>query len=344
MRALLDTNIVIHREARSNRASQSIGILFSWLEKAKYEKCIHPITVDELKNNSNQNSLNDLKRKLDNYSVLKTIAPLSNEVQKVSSCTDKNKNDLNDTKLLNEVFQNRVDILISEDRKIHNKALSLNIQYKVYNIDSFLAKIVSENPNLINYNVLSVKKEYFGNIDLKDTFFDSFRSDYEGFDKWFNKKADEIAYVTYNKKKLLSFLYVKVEENTENYFDIDPVFKPKKRLKIGTFKVVSNGVRLGERFLKIIFDNAIQYKVDEIYVTIFKKTDEQNRLIDLLKNWGFVEYGKKRGSELVLVRDFTPNISLENPKKTYPYISANQSVFLCPIYPEYHTELFLILF
>ena len=46
-------------------------------------------------------------------------------------------------------------------------------------------------------------------------------------------------------------------------------FPPKRRLKIGTFKVEMNGFKLGERFLKIIFDNALRQKVEEIYVTIF---------------------------------------------------------------------------
>ena len=39
-----------------------------------------------------------------------------------------------------------------------------------------------------------------------------------------------------------------------------------RRLKVGTFKVESTGFRLGERFVKIIFDNALQRNVDEIYV------------------------------------------------------------------------------
>jgi len=43
MKALLDTNIIIHREAR-RVANQDIGILFKWLDKVKYQKCIHPIT------------------------------------------------------------------------------------------------------------------------------------------------------------------------------------------------------------------------------------------------------------------------------------------------------------
>ncbi len=342
MRALLDTNIVIHREA-ATAVNQDIGILFKWLGKAKYEKCVHPITLEELQKHGDEKKLNTLNIKLQSYSVLKSVAPLADDVQAVSNQIDINENDINDTWLLNEVFQGRVDILISEDKKIHTKAARLGIQDRVYCIDGFLEKVVSENPDLVNYNVLSVTKKHFGEIDLQDPFFDSFRRDYDEFDRWFNKKADEIAYVSYNNDQILSFLYVKVEDEAENYADINPPFVPKRRLKIGTFKVVSNGVRLGERFLKIIFDNALQYRVDEIYVTIFDRSDEQKRLIELLKEWGFTKHGYKssnNGRELVLVRDFLPSFSPENPKVTYPYVSADRQIYLCPIYPEYHTELF----
>jgi len=50
------------------------------------------------------------------------------------------------------------------------------------------------NDPLVEYKVLAVKKEYFGNINIGDTFFESFKRDYDGFEKWFNRKADEIAY------------------------------------------------------------------------------------------------------------------------------------------------------
>ena len=137
---------------------------------------------------------------------------------------------------------------------------------------------------------------------------------------------------------LLSFLYLKVEGPDEDYSNIDPVLPPKKRLKIGTFKVINNGFRLGERFLKIIFDNALKNQVDEIYVTIFDNRDEQQRLIDLLEQWGFVFWGMKNG-ERVYVRDFRPKVELANLRTTYPYISDNKDIYLVPIYPEYHTEL-----
>lgn len=334
MKALLDTNIIIHRE--TNRIfNKDIGILFKWLDKGKYTKCIHPVTIAEINKNSNKITVNILNVKLDSYVALRTIAPISPQVKLVSDNID---NNINDTQLLNEVFCDRVDILITEDKKIHKKAELLNISDRVFNIDSFLEKVVSENPELVNYKVLSVTKKLFGEVKIEDSFFDSFREDYPGFDRWFNKKSEEIAYVTHNMGNILSFLYLKVEDENENYSDIIPPFKPKRRLKIGTFKVVSNGVRLGERFLKIIIDNAIQYKVEEIYVTIFEKSDEQKRLINLLEDWGFNRYGEK-GGESVFVRDFRPSFNIDNPKSTYPFISLDTNIFLVPIYPKYHTEL-----
>lgn len=48
MKALLNTNIVIHREA-SKSINKDIGQLFFWLDKTKYEKFLHPLTVDEIK-------------------------------------------------------------------------------------------------------------------------------------------------------------------------------------------------------------------------------------------------------------------------------------------------------
>lgn len=339
MKALLDTNIIIHRETPNVR-NLSIGTLFKWLDKSKFAKCVHSVTIDELNKNSNIETKNSFNTEIQSYEILKMVAPLKPQVISVSHEVDVTENDKNDTLLLNEVYSGRVDILISEDKKIHIKAQKLGIEDKVFTIDSFLEMVVSENPDLIDYKVLAVKQEYFGKIDLGDSFFDSLKEDYPGFESWFNKKAEEKAYITYNKGQILSFLYLKPEGADENYSDICPNFLKKRRLKIGTFKVVSNGVRLGERFLKIIFDNAILNHVDEIYVTIFNRTQEQQRLISLMEDWGFIQHGiKGERGELVYVRDFSKRFDFLNPKKTFPYISTNTNAFLIPIYPKYHTEL-----
>jgi hypothetical protein len=135
---------------------------------------------------------------------------------------------------------------------------------------------------------------------------------------------------------------LKPEGPDENYGDIEPKFEPRRRLKIGTFKVELNGYKLGERFLKIVFDNAIRQAVDEIYVTIFPKTLEQERLIKILEDFGFKKHGTKvsgYGTEAVYVRDMTPKFDVSDPKLTFPYVSRSSRALIVPIKPEFHTSL-----
>lgn len=346
MRVLLDTNIIIHREGKTV-VNDAIGTLFYWLDKLHHEKCVHPLSIEELNRHADAQLVKSLNIKLQSYSVLKTEAKIHQAVQEVSMKNDVTDNDHNDSKLLNEVYCNRVELLITQDRKIHSKAAELNISDKVFTIDSFVGNARYENPGLIDYKVLSVRTELFGNINVQDEFFDSFRDDYLGFDAWFNKKADEIAYVCYNDASVGAFLYLKIEERDENYFDILPQFDQKRRLKIGTFKV-SWGIKIAERFLYIVFDNAWRNKVEEIYVTLFEKNTGHTMLINLFEDWGFVYHGIKTtdsGEEKVFVRSFGNDFNPNHPKITYPRLSneglhKTNRVFIVPIYPEYHTELF----
>ena len=48
MKALLDTNIIIHREAITPAVHGDVGVLYRWLDRLKYEKCVHPLTVAEI--------------------------------------------------------------------------------------------------------------------------------------------------------------------------------------------------------------------------------------------------------------------------------------------------------
>lgn len=341
IKALLDTNIVIAREAGGTK-HQDIGILFKWLDRANYKKCIHPVTVYEINKNPNTATVFTFNIKLSSYEIIQFPAPMAREVSDVSEKNDLNENDFNDSILLNELYCGTVDLLLTEDKRIHHKARELNIHDKVFKINTFLEKTISENPSLVDYKVLAVRKEHFANLNLDDPFFETLKEDYPLFDNWFFRKREEVAYISYNthNKRLLSFLFLKREFETEVYSDIQPIFKPKKRLKIGTFKVVGNGFRLGERFMKIIFDNALTFKVDEIYVTIFERREEQMRLVELMVNWGFEYWGKKENGESVYVRVFNKKVDFESPRQSFPFLSIQGKIFLVPIYPDYHTELF----
>ena len=342
MKVLLDTNIIIHRETK-DPINKDIGKLFWWFDKRGYRKCIHQVTIKEISRNQDVRAREAFHIKIESYHHLPTQAPLKPEVRIVSEKYDATENDMNDTILINEVFSDRVDLLITEDRKIHTKAFELGIDARVFTIDSFLEKVTAENPELVDYKIPSIGKRYFGKINLEDEFFDTFKEDYVGFDKWFNIKADEIAYICSSEEKIFGFLYLKIEDESEPYSDIMPQFTRKKRLKIGSLKVQLNGLKLGERLLKIVFDNALHFSVDEIYVTIFTERLGAIRLINMLTDFGFQHHGIKEsssGKEEVYVRDFSPKVSLKSPKITYPFMSKHARKFLVPIYPEYHTNLF----
>ena len=102
MKVLLDTNIIIHREA-SFVDNKEIGTLFYWLDKLNHEKCIHPLTLGEIKRYDDEKVTNTFKIKLESYVILKTEAPLTPLISNLSQEMDNSPNDINDTRLLNEV-------------------------------------------------------------------------------------------------------------------------------------------------------------------------------------------------------------------------------------------------
>lgn len=176
----------------------------------------------------------------------------------------------------------------------------------------------------------------FSDIELGDSFFDSLKSDYPGFEEWFSRKAEEgrKAYVQYTNDKLQAFLFLK-NESGDPLDDITPQRPACRRLKVGTFKIDAHNTRLGERFVKKIMDTSLYMRAEEIYVTTFPK---HSGLINLLQKYGFVEKGKK-GDEIVLIKNMCTLSG--DILKDYPLLTTKQNrKFVLSIYPEYHTRMF----
>lgn len=340
MKALLDTNILIHRE--SNRIlNENIGELFLWLDKLGYEKYTHELSLMEIEKYQDEETKKIFRAKLRSYKLLETASPMCAEVQQVGNEVDTTENDKVDTKLLNELYCGRVDLFITEDRKIFTKACKLGLSEKVRSIDGFLEWVITENPKLQDYKVKNIRIEKFGDIDVNQHFFDSLRLSYEGFNNWYLRNYENEAYVCGENTSVTAFLSLKVENaNSEDYSDITPIFPPKKRLKVRTLKVVSNGYKIGERFIKIIFDNAINYKVDEIYVTVFPIDKERKDLISLFEKFGFTKWGINTRGEDVYIRDMKKQFNSSDPLLTYPYYSSQNNIYLVTINEQYHTSLF----
>lgn len=184
---------------------------------------------------------------------------------------------------------------------------------------------------------MDLERKEFKNIDLDDPFFNSLKAEYAEFPNWFARKAEDAAYVSQTeKRKINGFLYLKVEEGILS--DLTPPLPAGRRLKVGTMKIDAHNTRLGERFVKKIFDHAISDNISEIYITVFAR---HTSLIALFERYGFLESGTKvtpNGTELVLVRVLRCPYS--DVVSSYPLVNLRENhAYLLSLYPRWHTRL-----
>ena len=344
-RILLDTNIFIKRES-SNNVSFEINSLFKWFDKKHVKKYLHKSTIEELRTYKDEKTRDAMLTKVNSYETLPSFhIEMDDYFERVVSQYAQDLNSKTDNELLLEVYNDNVGVLLTDDQVILKKARDLYIRDKVVTSAELLEYFERTYPSNIEYKMLAVQLKRFDEVNIASAFFDTLREDYGGkdFDDWFKKKGNEKAYVFENNdKELKGFLYLKIEDERENYVDIEPIFTPKRRLKVGTFKIERTGFRLGERFLKIIFDNAVNWGVDEVYVTLFEnKREEVVALKNLMKQWGFIEHGyKKSNGELVLVKEMKKYDADMSPKFNYPILKKDKNFYFLPISAEYHTDLF----
>lgn len=349
---LLDTNIVIHRES-SNNISYEVVQLYKLLESLKTNKFLLSDINEELSKYKDHNTQNMMLNKIKAYNIIDSGQINDSQfIEKLSSYA-KDNNSIIDDKYLYQVYCGKVDFLITDDKGIIRKAKDLFLDDSVFSSSDYLRLIEKEYPSLIDYPVLSVKLKRFSDINIDDSFFDTLREDYKGikFNNWFLNKNSENAYVFSNNEGLQGFLYLKIENEKEKYNDIKPPFKPKKRLKVGTFKINSTGLRVGERFIKIIIDYALKSDVDEIYVTMFEnKRSEVKLLMSLMMKWGFSRWGYKSQEdpndekEVVLVKNMRTFLPEKDPKFNYPFFNRNANISFLPIEARWHRDLFPDLF
>lgn len=340
---LFDTNIIIERESENNVLTEVV-MATTWIDKLQGTKLIHPKTIEEIQKYGDKAHKENLIKKLSSYNALIPSNERSVDFNKVVGAFPLDQNSLIDNEILFQVFSGIADYLITNDLAILNKARILRLREKVITPNEFLCDVEKEFPKLISYDVLSIKLTKIGNINPNDEFFDTLRDDYNGaaFNNWLLSKNGEDAYVFERNGKINGFLYLKTEDKDEPYPYFFPTFKPAKRLKVGCFKISYKGNRLGERFLKIIFDNAIKRNVDEIYVTMFKdKREEVKALKSLMEQWGFEEKAvNTNNGEIILVKDMKNYDETKTPKFNYPKTKSHCCFGFLPIESKWHTRLF----
>lgn len=345
---IFDTNILIYREDPKKLTQDMINLGKTFSELNNYKIVIHPITIVEAQETKNAKLRGQILSKLKTYKVLEGPMQADDEFKSLFGKLQR-KNDLRDLEILHSLYRGEASYIITNDKKMIKRSKIINLEKYVLSIEDAIEKFSVKDTDDYNKPIY-ISKKRLGQIKIEDPFFSTLKEDYNGFEKWYQKKAKKHkeAYVTYSDDMVGSFLMLKVEDETEEFEGYQLKLSSQKRVKISTFKISEKGKRLGERYMKIAIDFAIQQQVNEIYVTVF---DKYRHLIRLFSDFGFKKYTSKRTidlngiehEELVYIKNLSEFGNCNNVDLSiYPNINIIQrtKAYIIPIQPEYHEKLF----
>lgn len=345
MNILLDTNILIPLEDTSKLLDPNLSSIKQLCSKYNYNIFIHPLQIEDLNRDKNEERKKIVLSRVKQYQIIENPPEWNVSENPELTWKQKNDNDRIDNNLLFSLYRNAVSILVTEDEEIHKKAKSANIQEKVYRKEQFLAFLLKQEIKPKEISV-GVENLFLYQLDIKNSFFDSLRNVYQGFDEWYQRGCEEHrkCWCIRDGKTILALCIYKEENDcaiTDNGKPLEG-----KILKLCTLKVSPDyrGRKCGERLLYIAFKYAAENNYDWIY--LHTRGNEQQSLIGLCKDYGFYIYGKYSNDD-VLLKPMKPdkedNISsLEYVIKFYPYYKNDETVrkFIVPIQPDFHNDLF----
>lgn len=340
MKILIGTDILLYY-LQKQELMDGMNMMFKWIDRIGAKKYADISSIAILTHFTPINTLDELR----NYEVLRHLRPKADHIERLEKELKFRYDSIGVEykplmAQLNWLFYDDADFLITENSTSHDLAQVLGIDDKVLTIEDFIEKCSIEHRDLDETCGVAIRKVKFGTLDYNDRFFNSFKYDYEPYyHEWFKKKVNDDAYIaTDDNGCLRGLLKLKIEDSVGESGCIEPSFDNCSRLKISSLKADFTSQKLGQRFMRIVFETALKQQVDEIYITLFPKSPEHLRLVGMIEQWGFGFYGFKDGNEHVYVRDFRKKIT-DDPKRCFPYHSSVGGVFIIPIYRSYASQL-----
>lgn len=346
MNILLDTNIIIPLEDTGKELHSSFAELRKIGMEQKHCFYIHPIQIEDVQRDKNEERKQIILSRLKQYSQIKEPPILSKEECLQLGLSQNNDNDKIDNNVLFALYRGAVHLLVTNDEGIHKKSRKIGLQDKVYRSEQFLLLLQSYSNEPISNSFTGVKEGFLYDIDKNQVFFDSLRNGYPEFDKWYQKSAADKRKCWYieNPNQQIIAIAIYKQENDTSITD-DGVLIKGKILKLCTFKVdiEARGKKLGERLLYIAFDYCDKNNIDWVYLHTYG--NEQQTLVGLCEEYGFYKLGKYNRDD-VYIKPMKINENIENPldflKRYYPYFRKDNAIqkYIIPIQPRYHEDLF----
>lgn len=352
---LIDTNILIGLED-NKLITSSFTELSKKCQQYQTTLFVHEASKQDIERDRDLNRRAITLSKLNKFPLVDGIHLPSKESLESVYGPIKSDNDHIDVVLLYTVHKvNATDFLVTEDRGIHKRALSLNISDRIFNIEDALVWLRNRFEDT-SVSLPYIEEKKCHQVNTNDNIFASLRDDYAKFDDWFQKSCaknhrecwtigfdDEIAGIAIRKNETFADIQNKITGFTDNFANI-----PDKILKICTFKIQDKyrGEKFGEQLLKQILWWSNKNNYGLIYLSVYPK---HKTLIDLLVQYGFESIGRTQG-ELYLGKVFHPGVfntpesnePLHYHRQYYPgYLSHNGiNKYLVPIQSNYYSSLF----
>lgn len=348
MRILTDTNIFIYRED-DRPLSGELQRLLKILNGINATILIHPLSIEELKKDKDEKRQKTILSKIETYPILELPPNPKKDTSYMHIVgPETNIHDETDNAILYAIYKDAVDFLITEDKTINKKARRLNIQDRIFFIRDALEFFEEYTRKKTVTSPPALQKDFVYNLDLSDPIFNSLKDEYDGFEAWFKKisRKGRECLVNYRAEGSIGALLIYKIEN-ESLEDSVPRLPKKKRLKICTLKVTHIGYKIGELFIKLCVNFAINNGIHEMYLTHFTLPEDQ--LTNLICEYGFTKVAVKNNGEDVFLKKLIVEKSrqrtlsaLEIDKQYYPSFYDGEQVkkFAVPIRPEYYERLF----
>lgn len=345
MNILFDTNILIPLEPNSpadiEPETHAINELYKKLKELNYHIFLLDLQKKDIESDKNLERKTTRLLSFEKYEILNNVKT-TEIINKNFPNIPETSHDFVDVALINTVCANAVSILVTNDEGIHKKAKKINIEDSVYYLDEALDLVNKQLPNksiIENYTHPIIAAEKCFNINENDSFFDSLRKDYTGFNDWFVNKCKlghRDCFTIRNDNKLTGICIYKFEDAC---FEMTG-----KIVKICTFKLESKGNKLGELLLKNLLEQCYKNNVEWVYVTAFS----DNYVCQFFETFGFEQYKEKLSDtgETILRKKLIPEdnktlSSLQYHIKYGPkYFDKTAQGFLVPITDSYHSMLF----
>lgn len=344
LRFLLDTNILIPLQDSMVVLQPSLTNFVRLCNVHGHQLLYHPASVQDIQRDPNEDRRNRTLARLAQYTLLQAGPACPWNTILTSA------NDACDNEILYALERNAAHALVTEDQGLHRKARDRGLSDRVYFIqsaDDWLRRL--HEPGEVQLpNIDDVELHTLTN-QLGESFFDSIRVDYDGFDDWFRRKAMEgrRAWVYRDgANHTIAAICIYTVQTDEPITDDGAVLEG-DALKLCTFKVgdTVRGRKVGELFLRAAFQYATNHQCKSIF--LHANDEQQTHLTNLIEDFGF-RYAGLYQEDGVYVKDHPvdpPALQIdpfEYVRRYYPHYMRGVDVqkFLVPIQPQFHNILF----